>query len=136
MLTWKPGHEPRRKTQPPAEGTTPRAAPAAATVQGVLQRETLLRVSDAGTYFVDQTTELFCDQPLIGILDLQHSRQHVWEAGRKVVGDPRKTAAWVAPRTQAIWDGHVDDVITPLMAPRRALRSGMKPGTAQPTRHF
>src|SRR3990172_7258237 len=81
---------------------------AAATVQGVLQREKLVRGSDAGTYFVDQTTELFCDQPLIGILDLQHGRQHVWEAGHKVVRDPKKTAAWVTPRTQAIWDGKGD----------------------------
>lgn len=203
-LTWKPGHEPRRKTEPAAAATTARAAPAAtsetgaratrhqapsalsdvtgspmgpqgrscrvrgreicmgltylgedaceespgrgvllhrrycatlndrdgfwrklhaaATVQGVLQRETLVRVSDAGTYFVDQTTELFCDQPLIGILDLQHGRQHVWEAGHKVVRDPKKTAAWVTPRTQAIWDGKVDDVIVDLAAERKRRR--------------
>jgi hypothetical protein len=95
---------------------------AAATVHGVLQRETLVRVSDAGTYFVDQTTELFCDQPLIGILDIQHGRQHVWEAGHTVVSDPKKTAAWVAPRTQAIWDGHVDDVILDLAAERQRRR--------------
>jgi hypothetical protein len=203
-LTWKPGHEPRRKTEPAAAATTASAAPAAtsetgeratrhqapsalsdvtgspmgpqgrscrvrgreicmgltylgedageespgrgvllhrrycatlndrdgfwrklhaaATVQGVLQREKLVRVSDAGTYFVDQTTELFCDQPLIGILDLQHGRQHVWEAGHKVVSDPKKTEAWVTPRTQAIWDGRVDDVIVDLAAERKRRR--------------
>ena len=53
---------------------------------------------------------------MIGILDLQHGRQHVWEAGHKVVRDPKKTAAWVTPRTQAIWDGKVDDVIVDLAA--------------------
>lgn len=95
---------------------------AAATVQGVLQRETFVRVSDAGTYFVEQTTELFRDQPLIGILDLQHGRQHVWETGHKVVSDPKKTAAWVAPRTQAIWDGKVDDLIVDLAAERKRRR--------------
>jgi hypothetical protein len=95
---------------------------AAAAEQGVLAREKVVRVSDAGTYFVDQTNELFCDQPLVGILDLQHSKQHVWEAGHKVVKNPKKTATWVAPRTQAIWDGKVDDVLVDLEAERKRRR--------------
>lgn len=203
-LTWKPGHEPRRKTAPAAEVMTPRAGPAtvsetseratrhqapsalsdvtgspmgptgrscrvqgreicmgltylgedaceespgrgmllhrryvatlndrdgfwrklhaAATVQGVLQRDTLVRVSDAGTYFVDQTTELFCDQPLLGILDIQHGRQHGWEAGHKVISAPKKTAAWVVPRTQAMWDGQIHDLLVDLAAERQRRR--------------
>ena len=203
-LTWKPGHEPRRKTAPAAEVTTPSARPAtvsetseratrhqapsalsdvtgspmgptgrsgrvqgremclgltylgddaceespgrgallhrryvatlndrdgfwrklhaAATVQGVLQRDTLVRVSDAGTYFVDQTTELFRDQPLVGILDIQHGRQHVWEAGHKVISNPKKTAGWVAPRTQAMWDGQIHDLLVDLAAERQRRR--------------
>jgi hypothetical protein len=96
---------------------------AAAAQQGVLQRETLVRVSDAGTYFVDQTTELFCDQPLVGILDIQHGNQHVWEAGHKIVVDSKKTAAWVAPRTQSIWDGKVDDLVADLATERVRRRS-------------
>jgi hypothetical protein len=92
---------------------------AAATVQGVLACDTLVRVSDAGAYFVDQTTELFCDRHMVGILDIQHSRQHVWEAGHKIVPDPTQTAAWVAPRTQAIWDGQVGAVIVDLATERR-----------------
>jgi hypothetical protein len=95
---------------------------AAAAEQGVLQRETLVRVSDAGTYFVDQITELFCDQPLVGILDIQHGNQHVWEAGHKIVGDPKKTAAWVAPRTQDLWDGKVANLIDNLAIERKKRR--------------
>jgi hypothetical protein len=89
----------------------------------VLQRETLVRVSDAGAYFVAQTTELFCDQPLVGILDIQHANQHVWEAGHKIAADSKKTAAWVAPRTQDIWDGKVADVINDLATERNRRRS-------------
>ena len=96
---------------------------AAAAEQGVLQREALVRVSDAGTYFVEQSTELFCDQPLVGILDIQHGNQHVWEAGHKIIGDPKKTAAWVKPRTQDIWDGKVGDLIADLST-ERARRKG------------
>lgn len=92
---------------------------AAAAEQGVLEREKLVRISDAGKYFVEQTTELFCDQPLVGILDIQHGNQHVWEAGHKIVGDSKKTAAWVTPRTQAIWDGKVDDLLVDLATERK-----------------
>jgi hypothetical protein len=91
---------------------------AAATAQGVLQREALVRVSDAGTYFVDRSNELFCDQPLVEILDIQHGRQHIWEAGHKVVGDAAKTATWAAPRAQALWDGKVDELLGDLAAQR------------------
>jgi len=96
---------------------------AAAAQHGVLQRETLVRVSDAGVYFVAQTTELFCDQPLVGILDIQHAKQHVWEAGHKIVGHSKKTAAWVAPRIQDIWDGKVADLINNLATERKRRRS-------------
>jgi hypothetical protein len=96
---------------------------AAAAEQGVLACEHLVRVSDGGAYFVDQTTELFRGQPLIGILDIQHARQHVWEAGHQVVGDPTQTAAWVIPRTQALWDGKVAEVIVDVGA-ERARRRG------------
>jgi hypothetical protein len=92
---------------------------AAAAEQGVLQREKIVRVSDAGTYFVDQVSELFSDQPLVGILDIQHGKQHVWEDGHKLVNDPKKTAAWVTPRTQSIWDGKVEDVLVDLAAERK-----------------
>ena len=96
---------------------------AAAAEQGLLRRETLVRVSDGGAYFVEQSAELFRDQPLVGILDIQHGNQHVWEAGHKVSGDPKKTAAWVKPRTQDIWDGKVENVIADLAA-ERARRKG------------
>jgi hypothetical protein len=95
---------------------------AATAVQGVLQRQTLVRVSDASTYFVEQTRELFCDQPLVEILDIQHGRQHVWEAGHRVVGNPTKTAAWVAPRAQALWDGKIDELLGDLAAERKRRR--------------
>lgn len=98
----------------------------AAAEQGALKRQALVRVSDAGTYFVDRTTELFCDQPLIGILDIQHGRQHVWEAGHKVYSDPKKTAAWVQPRTQALSDGKVDELIVDLAAERERRRGGAR----------
>jgi len=99
---------------------------AAAAEQGVLQRQALVRVSDAGSYFVDRTTELFCDQPLIGILDIQHGRQHVWEAGHKVYSDSKKTAAWVAPRTEALSDGKVEELIVDLAAERERRRGGAR----------
>jgi hypothetical protein len=54
---------------------------AAATAQGALSKEELLRVSDGGTYYVEQSAELFRDEPLIGILDIQHANQHVWPTG-------------------------------------------------------
>lgn len=90
----------------------------AAATQGVLLREKLVRVSDAGTYFVDRSNELFCDQPMVEILDIQHSRQHVWETAHKVVGNPKEIAAWVAPRTQAIWDGKTDELLIDLASER------------------
>jgi len=99
---------------------------AAAEEQGVLERETLVRVSDAGTYFVEQSAELFCDQTLIGVLDIQHGNQHVWEAGHKVTGDPKKTPAWVKPRTQDIWDGKVGSVIADLSVERERRKGSVQ----------
>ena len=87
---------------------------AAAATQGVLNAKTLVRVSDGGAYFIDHSSELFRDQPLVGILDIQHARQHVWEAGHAVMANPKKTAGWVQPLTQSIADGKVEDVIATL----------------------
>lgn len=87
---------------------------AAAAEQGALRREKLVRVSDAGRYFVEHTRELFHDRTLVEILDVQHAKQHVWEAGHKVVGDPKKTAAWAAWRAEAVGNGKVDEVIAEL----------------------
>jgi hypothetical protein len=87
---------------------------AAATAQGALSKEKLLRLSDGGTYYVEQSAEVFRDQPLVGILDIQHANQHVWETGHKLVPDSKKTKAWVTPHLNAIYDGKVDDVIADL----------------------
>jgi hypothetical protein len=84
---------------------------AAATAQGVLSCQKVVRVSDGGSYFIEQSNELFSDQPLVPILDCQHVKQHVWEAGHKVLTDKKAVPAWVLPRTQAIMDGLVDTVI-------------------------
>jgi hypothetical protein len=96
---------------------------AAAQAQGVLQRQTVVRLSDGGTYFVDRSAELFRDQPLVGILDIQHAKQHVWEAGHKVVSNKDEARAWVLPRTEAIRDGRVAAVLIDL-AGEREKRSG------------
>lgn len=85
---------------------------AAAATQGALAAKALVRVSDGGGYFIDTSDELFRDQPLVGILDIQHARQHVWEAGHKLVSDSNKTPAWVLPLAQLISDGKVDEVIS------------------------
>lgn len=87
---------------------------AAATAQGVLSRQKVVRISDGGAYFIEQSDELFCDQPLVGILDCQHAKQHVWEAGHKLVADKKEVRSWVLPRTAAIMDGKVDQVISDL----------------------
>jgi hypothetical protein len=87
---------------------------AAATTQGVLARQKVVRVSDGGAYFIEHSNELFCDQPLLGILDCQHAKQHVWEAGHKVVPDKKEVPSWVLPRAKAIMDGKVDQVISGL----------------------
>jgi hypothetical protein len=102
---------------------------AAAATQGVLNAQTVVRVSDGGAYFIDYSSELFRDQPLVGILDIQHANQHVWEAGHQVIADPKKTPAWVLPLTQLIADGRVDDVIATLPAQRQH-RRGRKCRTA------
>jgi hypothetical protein len=96
---------------------------AAAATQGVLSCEKLVRVSDGGAYFIDRSAELFCDQPLVGILDCQHAKQHVWEAGHEVAAQHREVEKWVLPRTQAIMDGKVQAVIVELAEERRR-RSG------------
>jgi hypothetical protein len=87
---------------------------AAATAQGALSKEKLLRVSDGGTYYVEHSAEVFRDEPLVGILDIQHANQHVWETGHKLVPDAKKVRAWVTPHVNAIYDGKVDEVIADL----------------------
>ena len=102
---------------------------AAAAAQGALNAKTLVRVSDGGAYFIDRSSELFRDQPMVGILDIQHAKQHVWEAGHNVMTNPKKTAAWVLPLTQSIADGHVEGVIAALAGERKR-RRGSKRCTA------
>lgn len=102
---------------------------AAAATQGVLNAKTLVRVSDGGAYFIDHSSELFRDQPLVGILDILHANQHVWEAGHEILTNPKKTAAWVQPLTQSIAEGGVDNVIATL-AEERKRRKGSRPRTA------
>jgi len=91
---------------------------AAAQAQGVLARQAVVRLSDGGAYFVDRSAELFRDQPLVGILDIQHGKQHVWEAGHKVVADKKDLRDWVLPRIDAIRDGRVGSVILDLAEER------------------
>jgi hypothetical protein len=97
---------------------------AAATAQGVLSRQKVVRVSDGGAYFIEHSDELFCDQPLLGILDCQHAKQHVWEAGHKVVADKKAVSSWVLPHTKAIMDGKVDQVISGLDQERKLSTGG------------
>jgi len=101
---------------------------AAAATQGVLSRKEVVRISDGGKYFIDQTAELFSDQPLVGILDCQHAKQHVWEAGHELAADKKEVQEWVVPRAQAIMDGKVAEVIAGL-ADERERRRG-KPRAA------
>jgi len=109
------------------EGFWPKLHAAAAT-QGVLSRKKVVRVSDGGKYFIDQTAELFSDQPLVGILDCQHAKQHIWETGHELATGKKEVQAWVVPRTEAIMDGKVDEVIAGLDAERERRRG--KPRTA------
>ena len=87
---------------------------AAAATQGVLSRKKLVRISDGGKYFIDQTAELFSNQPLVGILDCQHAKQHVWEAGHELAAATNDVQEWVVPRAKAIMDGKVAEVIAGL----------------------
>ena len=97
----------------------------AAAAQGVLSKQHVVRVSDGGAYFIDHSAELFSDQPLVGILDIQHAKQHVWETGHKLTADKDETRAWVSPHTEAIRNGHVGAVIIDL-AKERERRTGTK----------
>ncbi len=99
---------------------------AAAQAQGALARQALVRLSDGGGYFVDRSAELFRDQPLVGILDIQHAKQHVWEAGHKVVANKSDTRAWVQPHTEAIRDGRVGAVIIDLAKEREQRTAGLQ----------
>ena len=84
----------------------------------MLARQVVVHLSDGGAYFVDRSAELFRDQPLVGILDIQHAKQHVWEAGHKVVADKKELRTWVLPHVDAIHDGRVDRVILDLAEER------------------
>jgi len=95
---------------------------AAAATQGVLSRKKVVRISDGGKYFIDQTAELFSDQPLVGILDCQHAKQHVWEAGHELAADKKEVQEWVMPRAKAIMDGKVAEVIAGLTDERERRR--------------
>jgi hypothetical protein len=95
---------------------------AAAATQGVLSRKEVVRISDGGKYFIDQTAELFSDQPLVGILDCQHAKQHVWEAGHELAADKKHVHQWVEPRAKAIMDGKVAEVIAGLADERERRR--------------
>jgi hypothetical protein len=99
---------------------------AAATTQGVLQAKTVVRVSDGGTYFIDQSRELFRDQPMVGILDIQHANQHIWETGHKLTTNPTETAAWARPLTQSIAEGRVADVLVTLAEEERQRKGTRK----------
>jgi hypothetical protein len=72
---------------------------------------------------------------LLGILDCQHAKQHVWEAGHKVVADKKEVPSWVLPRTKAIMDGKVDQVISGLGQEREHATGTVRTATGQPRDH-
>ena len=92
---------------------------AAAAAQGVLNQQQLVWLSDGGSYFIDRSAELFHDQPLVAVLDIQHARQHVWETGHKLTSDKNALRAWVAPRIDAIDEGSAQAVVVDLAEQRR-----------------
>jgi hypothetical protein len=89
-----------------------------ATVQGVLAREKIVRLTDGGEYFIAHSSELFCDQPLVEIIDCQHVKQHVWEAGHQLSTEKKEVDQWVLPRTEEIMNGKVAAVIGGLSGER------------------
>ncbi len=96
---------------------------AAAAAQGVLARQQLVWLSDGGRYFIDQSAELFQDQLLVPVLDIQHANQHVWETGHKLVSDNKAVSGWVGPRIEAIKEGNSQGMLIDL-AEQRELRKG------------
>jgi hypothetical protein len=92
---------------------------AAATAQGVLNRKTLVRLSDGGQYFIEKSAELFCDQPMVPILDIQHAKQHVWETGHDLLRPKKELDAWVAPHLEHIKNGEAAAVIVDLAEERK-----------------
>jgi len=98
---------------------------AAAAAQGVLDRERVVWLSDGGKYFIDQSAELFQDQPLVAVLDIQHANQHVWETGHKLASDSKAVVAWVGPRITEIKQGNSEGLLIDL-AEQRELRKGIE----------
>ena len=98
---------------------------AAARAVGVLDQETIVRLSDGGAYFIEHSNELLRDQPLVEILDIQHARQHVWEAGAEVQTDKDSRERWVKPFLGMIAAGHIKTLLATLAAKRGGL-SGKK----------
>lgn len=99
---------------------------AAAAAQGVLDRERLVWLSDGGSYFIDQSAELFQDQPLVPVLDIQHAKQHVWETGHELTSDKKAVPLWAAPRIEAIEAGNTEGLLIDL-AEQRLLRKQPEP---------
>ena len=91
----------------------------AAASHGVLNRQQLVWLSDGGSYFIDRSAELFQDQPLVPVLDIQHARQHVWETGHKLTSDKNAVRAWVAPHLRAVDEGSALGVVIDLAEERK-----------------
>lgn len=99
---------------------------AAVTTEGALAREKLVRVTDGGTHIIERSDELFTGEPLVPVLDCQHAKQHVWDAGHQVATGEQDVKKWVLPRTTAIMNGDVDAVIAGLADERARHKRGKK----------
>lgn len=87
---------------------------AAASLQKVLECQKLVSLSDGSRYLIERTRELLRGQPLVSILDIQHAKQHVWEAGHQVVSQRQEVVGWVHPKIEQIKEGKVSCMIEEL----------------------
>lgn len=98
---------------------------AAVTSEGALAREKLVRVTDGGAHIIERTDELFAGEPLVPVLDCQHAKQHIWDAGHQLASGS-DVPDWVLPRTRSLMDGNVETVIAGLADERARHTRGKK----------
>lgn len=86
---------------------------AAARQQGVFDKQLILRISDGSMNIIHKLDQMleFKGIAVVGIVDINHPKQHVWETGHALHPGKKQTNAWVFPHLESIRDGKVLNLI-------------------------
>jgi hypothetical protein len=81
--------------------------------QGVLDKEVVIRLSDGSMNIIRPLDEVLkCKgDAVVGIVDINHPKQHVWEAGHALNPGRKQTQIWVRPHLDCIRDGKTADLV-------------------------